>query len=326
MPVPTARNLSYLGVAKETTPGTGVTPTAHIRYTPGSLKPKDVVNYLEDQGQRGSMVETYDVRPGTKHGELAWGGPVFPDELGWLLASHLGDVVTTGASAPFSHAIAIKNDGQPPKNYSFVDADKMTANAQRFRGQVVTELGLKWSADGMLEYTVKTIGWPPDTLANPTPTFTAVTIVPSWVGVFTIGGAANTMLMEGELTLKRAGQAVHTHNNTQDPAFTFLGPLTCTGKLKFATADYTEMNRYKNNNQDSFVLDFSQGAAAALVQVKATMTKCAYKMGEIDRGKDFCVANVDFEGMSNSTDVGATAGFSPVKFTLQNAVAASVYV
>ena len=324
MPVPVARSLSTLGIAKETTPGTGVAATNFIRYTPGTLKPVNRVNYLRDEGQRGAMVDVYDVRPGTTFGETSWGGPVFPDELGWILAGHLGDVVTTGASAPYSHAIAIKNNGQPPKNYSLSDQDGV--DTQRYTGQVFPEFGLKWSADGTLEYTTKTVGWAPDTPANPTFSTTTVTIVPAWTGVFTIGGSASTMMLSGELSSKRAGQAVHTHNNTQSPAFTFMGAVAVTGKFTFAMADNSEMTRYLTNTQPAVTLDWQQGAGAALTEVKCVMTKCAYTQAIIDRGKDFSVVEVTFTALGNTTDVGASAGYSPCKWTLQNQLAANTYV
>lgn len=324
MAVPVARHLSFLGIAKEATMGTGVAATNDIRYTPGSLKVVPHVNYLKDQGQRGSMVETYDVRAGTTFGETAFSAPLFPDEFGWALAGILGDVVTTGASAPFTHTMAIKNNGQP-KSYSLSDFDSV--DTQQYTGQMFTDLGMKWQADGMLEYSVKTMGWAPNTPANPTASFTTVTIVPAWVGVITIAGAGNTNLMAAEINMKRPGTAQHTASGTQNPAFMFLGPLSVTGKLTFAMPDNAEMTRYLTNTQPSFVMDFQQGAGAALTEVKVTMTKCAYVTGAIDQSaKDFNTVEVGFEALSNSTDVGASAGFSPCKWVIQNQLAASTYV
>lgn len=323
MTVPVARHLSFLGIAKEATLGTGVAATNYIRYTPGSLQVHNHVNYLEDKGQRGAMVDLYGVTAGTVWGETQWGAPVFADDFGWPLAGVLGDLTTTGGGAPYSTTFAVKQS--QPKSYALSDYDAV--DTQRYPGQMFSEVVLKFSVDGMLEYTAKTMGWQPTTPSNPTFSNTSTLIVPTWAGTVTIGGGGNTNLMSGEVTIKRPVTVQHTINNTQNPNFTFAGPVSVSGKLQFSMNDNTEMTRYLTNTQPALVLDWTTGASAALIEIKAQMTKCAYKDAQINRGtKDFNVVDVTFDAIANTTDVGATGGYSPCLFTLQNAIASGTYV
>ena len=55
------------------------------------------------------------------------------------------------------------------------------------------------------------------------------------------------------------------------------------------------------------------------------MTKCAFTVAKIERGKDFIELNVTYKAIANTTDVGATSGYSPIKVTLKNAKASGTY-
>jgi hypothetical protein len=87
----------------------------------------------------------------------------------------------------------------------------------------------------------------------------------------------------------------------------------------------TELVRYLNNTQPAIVLNWTNGAGAALTQIQATITKGAYVTASIDRGKEHVEISVDVTGLANSTDAGSTGGFAPIKWVLQNAVASGVY-
>ena len=45
----------------------------------------------------------------------------------------------------------------------------------------------------------------------------------------------------------------------------------------------------------------------------------------IERGEDFVQVSVDFNAQANTTDDGASGGFSPIKWVLQNAKASGTY-
>jgi hypothetical protein len=319
---------SYLGVALETTKGTPVSATNFVPITLNSFKPVDVIAPLYDTGIRGSMVENYAYLQGRKNTTVDFGGPVFADTIGYWVAGILGDVTTTGSSAPYTHAISLKNsvggsgDAQPK---ALTITDFYSANTRQYPGCQITDFGLTFNADGMLEYTVKAMGFPSVTTTAPAPSFSTVLPTQVWTGTVTIGGSSVGYVRTGTLDLSRKSEAIFGVSNTQSPYQVFLGGLTAKGKVTFVMQDDTELTRYLTNTQPALTFNFSTGSGSTATQVQFTLTKGAYVTGEIDRTADYVQVTVDIEGIGNTTDVGATSGYSPVKFTLQNALASGTF-
>ena len=319
---------SYLGIAKETTKGTAVAATNFIPFTMNSFKPVDVIDPLYDEGLRGSMAQTYNYLQGRKHTTLELGGPVFADTIGYFIGGILGDVTTTGASAPYTHAIALENaisssgDAQPT---SFTITDFYSANTRQYPGAQVTDFNLTFNADGMLEYTTKLMAFPSATTTAPTPSFSTVLPTQVWTGTVTIGGSAVGYTRTADLTITRKSDAIFGISNTQSPYQIFLGALSTSGKATFVMQDDTELTRYITNTQPSITFNFATGTGSTATQVSFTLTKGAYTAAAIERNTDYVEVTVDFTGIANTTDVGTTAGYSPIKFTLKNALVSGTY-
>jgi hypothetical protein len=86
----------FIGVAKETTQGTAVAPTAYIPVD--KFEPEDKPTWLDDMAMRGSMIDVYGKQQGVLKAEFSMSGPVFADTIGWLLANILGDISVTGTA------------------------------------------------------------------------------------------------------------------------------------------------------------------------------------------------------------------------------------
>jgi hypothetical protein len=319
---------SYLGIAKEVTKGTAVTPTDFIPVMKDSIKPADIIDPLYDTGLRGSNVVNYNYIPGRTRSTFDFGGAVFADTVGYSLAGLLGSVATTGASAPYTHTISLKNsavaaaDDQP---ISYTLTDFYAAAVRAYPGCQFSDFSLKFSADGLLQYDAKTTGFLSAAAATPTPSFSTVLPTPVWQGTVSIGGSAVSTSMDGSIEMKRAVKPVYGISQTQDPFSVFLGPLETTGKITFIMEDNTELTRYLTNTQPAIVLNWAYGAGAAAVQIQATITKGAYTAAVIERGQDFVQVSVDINAMGNTTDAGSTAGFSNIKWVLQNAKPSGTY-
>jgi hypothetical protein len=87
----------------------------------------------------------------------------------------------------------------------------------------------------------------------------------------------------------------------------------------------TELTRFLTNTQPAITINWSQGTGATATQVQFTVTKGAYIAAMIDRSKDFVEIEVDINAIANTTDAGATAGYSNIKWVLQNAKASGTY-
>jgi len=326
------RSRSYLGIAKETRPTPGSSPTAvaatdFIPFT--SITPVDVITYLDDKGMRGSMVDEYDVIQGNKHSEFEFGGDVFPDTIGYMVAGVLGEVATTGASAPFTHAINVLNsqasNGQPP-TFTLSDYYSLgSASTRQYAGAQFNSIDFKFSADALLTYTAKAMAYVSATATNPTPSFSAVTPVPAWTGAVTLNGSTSTLLADGNCSITRTVSPIFTIDGNQTPYQLFAGPVTVGGALTLIFESDTELGYFLNNTRPSVAIDFTAGSGATATEVKLNMTKCAWTVGKIERSKDFIELGVTYKGLANTTDVGTSAGYSPIKVTLKNAKASGTY-
>jgi hypothetical protein len=319
---------SYLGIAKEATKGTVVAPTDFIPVAKDSLKPQDIIDPLYDTGLRGSNVLNYNYIPGRTRSTVDFGGAVFADTVGYGIAGLLGSVATTGSTAPFTHTISLKNsltsdvDVQP---ISYTLTDFYAVDVRSYPGCQFSDFSLKFNADGMLEYDTKTTGFASSTVADPTPAFSTVLPTPVWRGTVSIGGSAVSSAMSGNIDMARPVTPVYGISATQDPFQVFLGPLEVTGKITFLMETDAELTRFLTNTQPAIVLNWAYGTGAAAVQIQATITKGAYTAAMIERGEDFVQVSIDLNGQSNTTDAGASGGFSPIKWVLQNAKASGTY-
>ena len=319
---------SYLGIAKEATRGTAVAPTDFIPVMKDALKPVDIVDPLYDTGLRGSNALNYNYIPGRTRSTVDYGGAVFADTGGYAIAGVLGSVTTTGASAPFTHTISLFNSiavGGDVQPISYTLTDFYAVDVRSYPGCQFSDFSLKFNADGMLEYDAKTTGFLSEVVATPNPSFSTILPTPVWRGTVSIGGSPVSTAMTGNIDMKRPATPIYGISNTQDPYQVFLGPLEVTGKITFVMDNDSELLNFLNNSQPALVFNWAYGAGASAVQIQATLTKGAYTTGVIERGEDFVQVSVDFNAQANTTDDGASGGFSPIKWVLQNAKASGTY-
>lgn len=319
---------SYIGIAKEATKGTAVAPTDFIPVMADSLKPADIIDPLFDKGLRGSLVENYNYIPGRTRSTFDFGGAVFPDTIGYSIAGVMGSVATTGASAPFTHTVSLKNSqatGADAQPISYTLTDFYAAECRKYAGIQFHDFSLKFNADGMLEYDTKATGWASASATTPTPSFSTILPTPVWQGTVSIGGSPVSYSVSGNLDMTRPVTPIYGISQTQNPYQVFVGALDVTGKFTFIMEDNTELTRFLTNTQPAIVLNWAYGASAAAVQLQATITKGAYTAAVIDRGADFVQIMVDVNGIGNTTDAGSTGGQAPIKWVLQNAKASGTY-
>jgi Phage tail tube protein len=319
---------SYLGIAKESTKGTAVQPTDFIPVTASKLKPVDLIGELYDQGIRGSLITNYNYIPGRKYSTFDFGGPAFADTFGYVLGGILGDVSTSGASAPYTHTFAIKNatgtaaDAQPT---AFTLTDFYAANVRAYPGIQIHDVSLKFTSDGLLDYDAKGTGFISSTASTPTPSFSSVLPTPTWYATVSIGGSSISNSVEGSIDMARPVTPIFGISNTQNPYSVFLGALETKGTIRFVMEADTELTRFLSNTQPAITINWSQGTGATATQIQATISKGAYVATMIDRSKDYVEIEITLNAQGNTTDVGTTSGYGNIKWTLQNAKTSGTY-
>lgn len=320
---------SYLGIAKEVTKGTAVVPTDFIPVASSKMKPMDNIGELlaSDMAQ-GSLVKNYAYVQGRSNSTYDFGGPVYPDTIGYVLGGVLGSVATTGSSAPYTHIMSLKNasatgaDAQPT---AFTLTDFYAANVRAYPGIQFHDFSMKFTADGLLDYDAKGTGWLSSAASTPTPTFSTVLPTPVWLATVTIAGATVANSVDGSIDMTRTVTPIFGLSNTRDPYQVFLGALETKGKIKFVMENDTELTRFLTNTQPTIALNWSQGTGSTATQIAFSLTKGAYTAAVIDRSKDFVEIEVDINSIGNTTDAGSTGGYSNIKWTLQNAKPSGTY-
>lgn len=316
MPIPTHRTI--IGIAQETTKGTGVAPVDYlaIRDPQGT----DDITYLEDRGMRGSMVEIYNEIAGVTTSEFTFSGDVFPETIPRPLKGLMGELATAGTT-PITHSVTVLNtgDGQPPA-YTITDYNGTVT--RRFPGCQFQELGFSFSADGLLTYSARALGYASTTTTTPTPSFTANPPLAAWIGTLTLAGGSVTRMESADITISRPVTPIHTVDGSANPYAMWAGPLSASGRLTLVYEDDTDLTRYLTNTQPAAVIAFSTGAGASQRSITFTMTKCAFvNPTRVTRGEDHLQLEATFNANANTTDVGTSAGYGPIKVAVGNAIA-----
>lgn len=303
----TPKELTWLGLAKESSFGTAVNPTYYVPFS--DVKPEDVIDAIKDQGIRGAMALTYNVIQGVKHSTMDVGGEVYPDNFGLMLLAIMGKDTVTG-SGTYTHDFQLSRTAQPPSlTHSYYDG----TNVRQFSGHIAEELDIKWASNAALEFNLKTQGKSSTILGSSlTPSPTVVLPFSGWQFSATLGGVANLNMVGFDIALKRKLYVQHAANNSQDPSAVIAGGLEVTGKATFDKADDTELNVFLDNTQPSLVITGIQASTGA--QIIINMGKCAFLKDQIS-GKEVVQGDVEYEAIDNENNLG------PVAISLLNSVA-----
>jgi len=292
-------NLSYLGIAKETTQGTYVAPTDFLPVDKSTLKVDDNPARLRDETLRGNAALLQGIYDGVKFATVAFSGPFFPDVCGHLLKIIGPD--TIAGSNPYTHTFKLTS--AQPSSYSLADFD--VVEARGFVGQVLDTLTLKFDINGFVTYDASFTGWASAAQSTPSNVQTAVSPLLGWNTSVTVAGGANARVISAEFTFKRNVTPVFTMANTQNPKTVWAGPLMLDGgKIRAIVEDNTELNYFLNNTQNALVFNANQSASAALA---LTATKGAWTNALIDRSGDFIAIDLTVDAIYNATDTGPGA-------------------
>ena len=90
--------LSWLGIARELTAGTGVLPAFTQPLEQGTFEPEDTPKFLQDKAIRGAMTDLFYETLGVESATFSFGGPNFLDTHGYFFDNVFGDLSTTAAS------------------------------------------------------------------------------------------------------------------------------------------------------------------------------------------------------------------------------------
>ncbi|MHB8671097.1 MAG: phage tail tube protein [Acidimicrobiales bacterium] len=235
--------------------------------------------------------------------------------------------VTIGRTGINNHSMGLKNSGNGQPTPFTID-DQYVANNRQIPGAVFHELGLKFMADGLLQYTAKAAAWASVSAGLPAQSFSTVVPQPAWACIASIGGASSALVQSADITIKRTeAKPIFTLQGTQNPFRIWVGSLDVAGKMVLVMEDDTQLTNYLTNAQPALDFTFQPLAQAAIQnQLKLHMSQPAYTMAKpMQSGKSWVELEVDFRAIANTADVGASGLYSPIKATVQSAKASGTY-
>lgn len=303
-------------------------PTTYLPLE--TYKPSDVYEQLYDQAVVGSLVDNRGAVAGMRTATFELGGAFFADTFPYFLGGVFG-AETYASGTPSTHTFSVNNNltqsatnvyvAQPPRMLLYnYDA----YNTRIFCGRF-TDLTLTMDPKALLKFSTKFLSRASGVVANPTKSFSAITPLPSWTGSATIGGTAVGKTLTAEITWTRNEvEAIPTLDGKQDPWDIYLGSLSTKGKFSLVFDDDTQQSNYYNETQPTVVLTFTRGTGASQQEISVTMTDCNYEKADIvQQGKSYVTNDIEFAGLGNSTDGGASSGggLSTSQVTVLNAVA-----
>lgn len=237
--------------------------------------------------------------------------------------SHTSGVAVQPVTAPFTDTIALYNGGNgQPVSYTITDSDSLST--RQYPSARFTDLTLTYDSSKLLTYSATALSW---ASGNPlgsalTPSYDSFGPAPAWACQASYGGSPVGYVQSAELAFKRAGaEAIFTLQNTQNPFEVHVGPLDLSTKLTIVAEDDTWLTDYLSNNIKVLTLNLTSGTGANLTQIQVRMSSHDVMSAKKNKGKSYIEFDTTGMAIGNTTDVGASAGYSPCLVTCQNQVA-----
>ncbi len=261
--------LSFLGLAKETTFGTGVAPAVWMPFLSESFR--DGPEAIQEAQNMGYL----DQSPMYKGMQVVSGqlsGVVYPDTIGHILRAALGPDTVSGPG-PFIHTFtplqtpAGANNALP--SYSF-QLQRQGATRRRYVGMVCTSLSFSFSQGGLLKFDSSWIGHSMSN--NPTAGVPALSSVAPFqlTAAITKGGSAYADIQEYSAAVETPVEPVRTINNSD-----LIQRISLNGHRTFGlsgTADYIDEALYddfKAWNSPAWAITHTQGTNILALNIPA---------------------------------------------------------
>jgi len=226
-----------------------------VPVIPGTFRATPNYEQILDRGRRGPDAMDFQAMQGVGFTEITWEGYVQLGRdaagnpktgIGYLLANLLGaDGVAPqiGATGSYDHKLHLGTE----KAYFTVQHDSggiSGANDRQWEGCRVTEIVIRWNVgEGPVTYRVTMIGRNRTLVTAQTPTDYNADPWRGWHCIANVNGA-NTRVMSGEWTLRRAPSRFYGANNVQNYADLYLGPLEVTCSLVLDYSVVTDLTLF----------------------------------------------------------------------------------
>lgn len=315
-------NLQWLGLAKETTPGTPVAaPTIWVPVDTPKHSPK--VTPLTDTAIRGTMAMQHQQVQGMEYEELGYKSYIYNDSVYAHLIAMLGVADTiTGTAPTVTHKTSLYNgngtdNAQPPTYTGFLY--EQGGKVAQIAGMSIVDLKFDFKANDWSTFDVMWNGMPVTYITAPTNTPTALAPLPPTTLSITIGGTANSKYSDITVDMKRDSKPIPVMNGSKAPLGIFAGPLTVTGTLNgvFQGTTDNDLSALLANTQPTLSVSLYQSGDATH-PFTLQMSKVAYDSADPQGSNNsWMTIQSNIKALGNATDA-LDSKESPIQAQLVN--------
>lgn len=321
-PLPGA--LQWLGLAKETTPGTAAAaPTLWIPVDSPKFSPK--VTVLADTNLRGVMATDFGSTQGMSYTEFSYKTSIYADSIFAHLIALLGGADTvTGSADPYLHKVSLLNtsdathSAQPPTYTGFLyQGDGKVA---QIAGMVLGDLKFGFKANERNTVDATWTGMPVQFIAAPANTPSSAAEMPPFTAAVSIAGTQFPSSTGVSIDLKREVKPIAVLNGSQNPLTIYGGPVSVSGTIDAVykgSADSLLTGLLTNGQPSLVVTDYGQGDSTHPLTLQ--MSKIRYDSADpAGSTTDWMTITSNFTALANATDA-LDGKLSPIQGQLATA-------
>lgn len=255
---------------------------------------------------------------------------------GTLAFTHASAQTVTAITTPYTYQFALQNGGTTGAQALLAQAHSLTvtdwygptasSGARQYPGTMLSDLTITMDPTKLLTFSAKASTWGSQPSGSTPPVITSgLQPLAGWTLATGLGGPASggTLVNNIEnlsMSLTRQVKVYQTLGG-QNPYIIRQGKLGVSGKFTAIVNNETLLTNYLTGVQPQLQFLITNGAGATKQQFQFDMAKVFYKVVAINRGDIAVKMDVDFTAVANTTNVGASGGFSPLMVTVQNALA-----
>ena len=245
-----------------------------------------------------------------------------------LRFNHAAASTVAGVVAPFVHVFSLYNgtNGQPVTHtMQFYSGIPATFGTRNYAYWCASGVDLDFNVEQLFTHQTKGMSFLSSIpAATPTQTLTSVVAQPNWRVQMGLGGTVGTNpindIQSPSISLARQLKAEFTNDGSQSPFVIVRNSFNITGKFSRVAQDESAILNMLNNTQQQLQLILDNGLTGANhLKFQLDMQVAQYSAAKMNT-QEAILYDVDFKGVRNTTNAGASGGVSPGMITITNAV------
>lgn len=259
---------------------------------------------------------------------------------GTLAFTHTSGQTVTAITTPYTYQFAEQCAGTTGANALLAQAHSLSitdwtgltssVGARTYPGSMVADLSITLDPQKLLTFSTKMSTWgSAPSASTPSVVVSSNPVLAAWNCLVGIGGPASGGTLVGNvesMSLQLTRQLkIYQALGTAQPYIIRQGKFGVTGKMTIMASSEGPLTDYLQNNQRQLQLKLNSGSGATTQNIQFDMQQVFYKQVVPTRSDEMVKLDVDFTAIANTTNVGASGGFSPIMVTLGNAVGVGTY-